>query len=209
MIIETCTGETQTWALRALPEDYDAQPTLSEIQFDREPRVLSPDRVALASYLVFGDDVSGRLTTPQWLPPALAEAIAHDARPVWVHAVPVEFYARALPLGVRSARLVVEGIAGFESPAPPGGVALSVMRSDLSRGARASFDSLEVSSNAWMFTLGASPRRRLRIAVACAVLYAEDLELDRCTIPRGVVRPRDLAEVRRLTDTVRFDVAED
>ena len=83
------------------------------------------------------------------------------------------------------------------------------MRSDRSRGARVTFDSLDVSSNAWMFTLGASPRRRLRVAVACALLWAEDLELDRCTIPADLVDASDLAEVRLLTNTVRFDVAEE
>ncbi len=49
MKVEKTTSATGQWGLHAVPEDYDGTPTLPVVQFDRQPRTLSPDRVALAT----------------------------------------------------------------------------------------------------------------------------------------------------------------
>ncbi len=117
---------------------------------DRQPRTLSPDRVALAAYLAFDRYCSGRFEAPQWVSPALAEAISVDAAPTWIHAVPVELYAKGLPVGVRRMHLRLEGVPGYDVDADDPADTLRVMRSDHSRGARMTFAGLEVSSNAWL-----------------------------------------------------------
>jgi hypothetical protein len=207
--ISDVTLSTSVWGLRATPEDYDAFPPLGDLLFDRQPRVLSPDRFALAAYLAFGHHMSGRLESTQWVSPALAEAISVDAAPVWLHTVPVELYAKALPVGSRSVRVTVEGLDGFWPARRSTEPELVVMRSDLSRGARMTFTSLEVSSNAWLFATGRPAERRMRIAVACAVVFAEDLEMDRCVIPQGLVKADELTKLRQLTAAVRLDVGEE
>ncbi|MEO6511636.1 MAG: hypothetical protein ABIO16_11640 [Nocardioides sp.] len=209
MKVVVVTEPTGPWGLQAVVEHYDSTPTLERVVFDRQPRTLSPDRVALASYLLFGHLASGRLQMPQWHTPALAQAIAQDARPAWLQTEPVEFYAKPLPTGRLTVGVEVEGIAGFEpATCPTGAYELRFMRSDRSSGARATFASLELSSNAWLLSVNASQEGRLRVALACAVLFAEDVEADRILIGHGLATKAVLARARRLLDAVRLGLEE-
>ncbi len=210
MKIVVVTEPTGPWGLQAVVEDYDSIPTLEKVVFDRQPRTLSPDRVALASYLLFGHLASGRLQTPQWHSPALAQAIAQDARPAWLQTEPVMFYAKPLPTGRLTVRVEVEGVAGFDpATCPKGAHELRFMRSDRSSGARATFSSLELSSNAWLLSVNASPEGRLRVALACAVLFAEDVEADSILIGHGLAPQAAVIRARRLLDAVRLGLEED
>lgn len=211
MKITTTTEPTGSWGFRAEPGDYDATPSLDSVMFDRQPRVLSPDRAAAVAYLLFGHLVSGNFESPQWHTPALAQAIVDDAQPAWVQTQPVELYAKPLPTGRRAVRLGVEGVADFEpGPIQPGdGYDLRVMRSDRSSGARTTFASLEVSSNAWLHTVGQGVERRLRLAVACGVVYAEDLAADHFVVGHGAAPAPAIERVRRLLDTVRLGIEQE
>lgn len=210
MKIAKITETTGPWGLQARPDEYDATPPLDRALFDRQPRALSPDRAALTSYLLFGHLASGRFETPQWHTPGLAQAMTTDSQPAWLQTQPVELYAKPHPLGRRAVRVGVEGVAGLEPPADSTGdrYELRIMRSDLSSGARTTFASLEVSSNVWLFTVGHAAERRLRVALACAVLFAEDLEADCVLIGRGAVSAPALERSRRLLDAVRLGVEE-
>lgn len=210
MKVAKITEPTGSWGLRATVGDYDATPSLDTALFDRQPRALSPDRAAAVAYLLFGHLASGDFESPQWHSPALAQAIADDARPAWVQTRPVELYAKPLPIGRRAVRLGVEGLAGFE----PSAVTvddlyeLRITRSDRSSGARTTFSSLEVSSNVWLHAVGQGIERRLRLAIACGVNYAEDLEADHLVINRGAAPAPLLERVRLLLDTVRLGIEE-
>lgn len=210
MKIVKVTEPTGLWGLRATLEHYDATPPLDTILFDRQPRALSPDRVALAAYLVFGHLASGRFETPQWHSPGLAQSLSDDARPAWLQTEPVELYAKPLPTGRRAVRVGVEGISELEPAADStsDSYQLRIMRSDLSSGARTTFSSLEVSSNAWLLTVAQGAERRLRIVIACGVLFAEDLEADRFVVGRGTAPTAVLERIRRLLDAVRLGIDE-
>lgn len=209
MKVVTITETTGSWGLQAQPEEYDATPSLDRVLFDRRPRTLSPDRVALASYLLFGHLASGRFQTPGWHTPGLAQAMAVDSLPVWVQTQPVELYAKAYPIGRRALRVRVEGVAGLDPPEPSdGNHQLRLMRADRSSGARTTFTSLEVSSNAWLSTVGHGAERRLRVAVAAGVVFAEDLEADRLVIGRGAAPEDAVARTRNLLDAVRLGLEE-
>lgn len=207
MKVVKATEPTGPWGLNATLEHYDGNPPFDRILFDRQPRALSPDRVGLAAYLVFGHLASGRFETPQWHSPGLAQAMAADAQPAWIQTQPVELYAKPLPIGRRSVRVSIEGVHGLEPRMDSTGdpYELRVMRSDLGSGARTTFTSLEVSSNAWLFTTGQGDERRLRVALACAVLFAEDLEADRFLVGPNMPTPA-VERVRHLLDAVRLGV---
>ena len=210
MKVTKLTETTGPWGLRATPGEYDGMPPLDAFLFDRQPRALSPDRAAAAAYLVFGHLASGDFETPQWHAPALAQAMVDDTRPAWVQTHPVELYAKPLPIGRRAVRVGVEGLAGFDPPVNQSSdvYELRIMRSDHSNGARTTFASLEISSNAWLHAVGQGIERRLRLAIACGVLFAEDLEVDHLLIDRNIAPAPVLERLRRLTDAVRLGVEE-
>lgn len=186
MRIEKRTGTTGLWGLEAVPEDYDGLPPLRTVWFDRQPRQLSPDRVALASYLLFSRWISGRFAAPQPHSPALAQAISNDARPLWIQTEPVELYAKAIPDGQTSLRVIVEGTLQDElqlRDTDRGERTLRLGRSDKSAGTRMSFGSLELSTNAWLFGYGKDANTQLRVIAACAVLFCEDMNAHSCIVP--------------------------
>lgn len=184
MKVEKHTSATGQWGLQASAEDYDGTPPLPIVQFDRQPRTLSPDRVALASYLFFGPWMSGRYTSPQWHSPAMSQAISRDAQPAWLQTEPVELYAKALPKGRRTFAVSLEGADGIHPSVDQcvGVPSLRFMRSDFSSGSRVIGSSLELSTNAWLLASGQSTARQLRIALGCAVLFAEDVDADEVVI---------------------------
>ena len=53
---------------------------------------------------------------------------------------------------------------------------LTFFRSDRSVGSRLSSGSLELSSNAWLLTVNQPADRQRRVVLACAALFAEDLD---------------------------------
>lgn len=200
MRVEKNTSPTGQWGLRAVAEDYDGTPPLPTVQFDRQPRTLSPDRVALASYLFFGPWMSGRYVSPQWHSPAMSQAMAQDASPAWLQTEPVELYAKALPKGRRTFAVSLEGADQIRDAVQEGAgtPSLRFMRSDLSSGARVRGSSLELSSNAWLLASGQSTERQLRVALGCAVLFAEDVDADEVVIGHS----GSSAEVASLFDLV-------
>lgn len=200
MRVEKHTSPTGQWGLQAFAEDYDGTPPLPIVQFDRQPRTLSPDRVALASYLFFGPWMSGRYTSPQWHSPALSQAISRDAHPAWLQTEPVELYAKALPKGRRSFSVSLQGADLTHDPLERDSQAPSLrfMRSDLSSGARVWGPSLELSTNAWLLASGQSVVRQLRVVLGCAVLFAEDVDADEVVIGHSGPSP----EVAGLFDLV-------
>ena len=178
-------GVTGSWGLAAQPEDYDGFPPLGRILFDREPHRASPDRVALASYLFFGKHASANFETPSWHSPALAQAMARDADPVWLQTKPVELYAMPLPMGRRSVVVSLEDVASVPSQVhSTTDFELTFSRSDLSSGSRLSFDSMELSTNAWLSALDRSADERIRIVLGCGVLFAADVDGDELNVSR-------------------------
>lgn len=187
MRVEKTTSATGQWGLRATSEDYDGTPPLPVIQFDRQPRTLSPDRVALASFMFFNPWISGRYASPQWHSPALSQAMGRHVRPAWIQTEPVELYAKALPKGRRPLHVSMEDVPSLRSTSVRGcDSSLKLTRSDRSVGARLSSAALELSTNAWMLTAGRGRRRQLEVVLACGLLYAEDLEADELIISSDV-----------------------
>ena len=208
MKVEKNTSPTGQWGLRAVPEDYDGIPLIPLVQFDRQPRVLSPDRVALAGYLLFGPWMSGRYNSPQWHSPAVSQAMAGDCGPAWLQTEPVELYAKPLPKGRHRVRVHMEGTAFEEKPCgrSESGRALRFMRSDRSAGARLSFSALELSTNAWMLAVGQAPDRQLRVLVGCAVLFAEDMDIDEILICNAL-QPDEISSLGNLVGAARLGLA--
>lgn len=199
-------GRLGAWGLSADPEDYDALPPLTPVVFDRVPHQQSPDRVALASYLFYGHFSSGSFETPRWHSPALSQAMAVDAAPVWIQTRPVELYAKPLPIGRRRVFVEVEGISssmGVRS-AHSTDYRLSFFRSDRSSGARRSFDSLEVSTNAWVLSLGRRPDVALRIELGCGVLFAEEVEADSLVVNECGLDEQSVRSLQSLLGAVRL-----
>ncbi len=153
--------------------------------------------------------MSGRYTSPQWHSPALSQSISRDAQPAWLQTEPVELYAKALPKGRRSIAIEIESdMVHSHGVGPAAGLhTLTFTRSDTSVGARMSSARLELSTNAWLLTVGSDVQRRARVALGCAVLFAEDLEADEVVLAHALdatqrTELQDLAGAARLG--VRF-----
>lgn len=188
-------------ALVAIPDRYDAVPYINELIIDGRPRLVSAERMAVAATLAFGSDCSGSMELPFAAGPATAQAIQGFLHPTWVAVSPIDFTAKALPVGVTRMHLTVDST--FERKAvntfdEQRTVHLDLRRSDRFAGQLMSLDRQIVVSNAWMFGETGS-RRSLLAALAVAVLFAEGLQADVIEFPE---LRRALPEVAEAADNL-------
>lgn len=203
MIVSWDEDREQGCALAATPEEYDAFPPVCALMLDDAPRVIDPDRVALASYLAFGDWSSGDLVVPHDVSPAAADAIERDARPLPIRPRPVEYAARALPESLGSVD-VRFGLPVAPSTRP----VLAVVPSTLAHGVFRTGTTTIVPSNAFILD-GArdmtTPRIRARLAVA--VLFAQEVGASTLRITEAESEPEELARLQALTRSVNLHVS--
>lgn len=173
-------------ALIAFPDRYDAVPFINELIIDGRPRLVSAERMAVAVALAFGPDCSGSIELPFAAGPATVQATEKFLRPTWLAVSPVDFTAKALPIG--STRMYLTADASFERTKPnvfdkQRTVHFDLRRSDRFSGQLMSLDQQIVVSNAWMFGEPGSIRS-MQAALAVGVLFAEGLHTDVIEFPQ-------------------------
>lgn len=173
-------------ALIATPDRYDAVPFVNELMTDGRPRLVSAERVAVAATLAFGSDCSGSLELPFAAGPATAQAIQEFLHPTWVVVSPIDFTAKALPVGVTRMHMTMDAALErcidnkFDHQRS---VHFDLRRSDRYAGQLMSLNQQIVVSNAWMFGESGS-QRSLLAALAVGVLFAEGLQADVIEFPQ-------------------------
>ncbi|WP_421084332.1 hypothetical protein [Rothia nasimurium] len=172
MKIRTETNTFSPFSLIAERGEYDALPPLDTLHIDFAPTKVNADRLAIASYLVFGSYASGTIEMPKKFCPATAEAMEQDARPVQLRPSPIEYYPQPLAIGQRTAK-VYFGLPG-ESPEGQFGI----LPSDSYSGIITGPNKLLLASNAFVFDALTNSGQDIRARLAVAVLFAEDFSID-------------------------------
>ncbi|MBG6083535.1 hypothetical protein [Zhihengliuella flava] len=175
------------WALRAVPQEYDAYPPILRFSVPRareDSDDLHPDRLGLCAYLVFGPYTSGALELPEGISPALARAIETDAAPVPVRPAPVSYEAAKLPLGGPSVSVLRDAPAG-----PAGGFGAG-------------------ASNAHL--MGGDGPRRMELMLAAALLGVRGAAADEFVLDASSLRLEERAaaeqRLRRLAEPARLGI---
>lgn len=193
---------------RAAPEDYDATPHVTHLWMDKMPVERHWDREAVAAYLVYGGYASGRFVVPHKFSPAAAKAMATMSDPVDLRPEPIEYYAKRLPSGNRTMRILKDGSLGEEYIAPDnqGGCYLQVLRSDRAAGAVRTINGLTVASNAWVHaTADDGGLTSLYPYLALGALFAEDLEANVLEIEADVdSSTSEYRQLQHLLSTARL-----
>lgn len=172
MKIRTETNTFSPFSLIAERGEYDALPPVNTLHVDFAPTKVNADRLAIASYLVFGAYVSGTIEMPKKFCPATAEAMEQDARPVQLRPAPIEYYPQPLAIGQRTARIY------FELPGESVEGQFSVLPSDSYSGIITGPNKLLLASNAFVFDALTKSAQSIRARLAVAVLFAEDFSID-------------------------------
>ena len=198
-------------AIIALPERYDAIPFVNELMIDGRPRLVSYDRLAVASILAFGSDSSGSLELPFPVGPTTAQAIQEFLNPTWVTVSPIDFVPKALPIGATRMHLTMDSPAERDILNRFDGqrtVHFELRRSDRYAGQLMSLDHHIVVSNAWIFGQVGS-ERALTAALAVGVLFADSLQVDIIEFPQlSRAWPETAAAVGRLLQSCRLALAD-
>ena len=191
--------------LHAAPHDYDGVPPISALLIDERPKVLSPDREAVAGALVFGRYAAGTFEFPRKFSPAVASAIEVYCGGSWVSPGPIEYYPKALPEGSRRAVLQSGGSLDRLASGPDGAVNFSVLRSDTYSGALLSLGAFAIASNAWLHGELGGGLERLTVPLAVGGLFAEDLLIDEFFLPATVGwSTEEESAIRRLLGACRL-----
>ncbi|WP_394274624.1 hypothetical protein [Luteococcus sp.] len=183
MIITTATTTLGTWAVCAREQDYDGVPPVNQALFDRAPRTLHPERLAVGSFLLFRPWISGTFTAGEWTSPAVAQAIADAAQPIRVQCTGIDQYAKTIAKGIRTVAVSTIGTSGGQVN---GALQIAFPRSDQRFGAHRDPHGEVVPSNAWLLAAAQDDARRAEVTLGCAVLFAEDLGVSRLHIPMAV-----------------------
>lgn len=183
------------------PGHYDAQPLFSHLSVSSVPVNLHPDRVAVASALLFLNEASGVLQLDRACSPYVAKALREFFVPVEVNIAPVTLEPRNIALGDETLYLLAQDVNdSAPSPAPVGGTSFSVFNNGV--GALVSSGVFTVVSNAGlMVDPHASVLRRVIPALAIAVLFAEDFSAGAIFLP-GVNESQDEPLMSRLVSVV-------
>lgn len=185
----------------AVLSEYDSIPPSNKIIVDELPEKVDPNREAIALYLIFGKWVGSDFTVPQWMSPHTGETIARAASPITVSPSPFEYYPKGLPIGNRE--LFCTDSSEFENE--QGTVA--VLPAHSWSGALRGFDSIAVSSNAFVFQ---EDQKDVAPLVGIALLFAEDLNADSICI-RTKLPEAEESRIAALLSSVRlgFKIVED
>lgn len=174
-------------AIRAVPEEYDATPELERLMIDGLPTNVSADRFGVAAALAFGRWAAGHLTLPFAVSPTAGEAIQEFFAPTRLVVEPIEYAARALPIGLGS--LILSTSESFSKPpqnvwGEPRKIQFHIKRSDSWAGTLSNLDSYTSCSNAWVFPgEDCSVYEGILPYLSWAVLFAESLQADSIQLP--------------------------
>lgn len=184
--------------LVATPGEIDGYPRISNIAVDTAPAKLTADRLAVASALGFHRYQSGQLTLDQPISALTAKTIEQFFAPRWTHVVPVHPSNLPIPRGHAVMFLSPEG---GDHQVPEGiDFTLEVTRRDRTRGIQDKGNLIAIASNAWMHAEGdANSLEYYFPFLAVAVIFSEDLAVDRIVLPKGVIAEEQaLYKVRAL-----------
>lgn len=198
------TTETNTYSpfnLVATRNEYDALPPVNTLQIDFAPVSINPDRLAIASYLAFGAYCSGGFELSVKFSPAAAEAIEQDAKPVQLRPAPIEYYPKALAVGMG------EATVSFSLPGESQEACLVVLPSDKYNGLMTGHNKLLVSSNAFFLDAAAQNPHSIRARLAVAVLFAEDLGIDTLTVDGHNIDAAERQSLVRLLSACRLGLS--
>lgn len=195
------TTETNTYSafnLVATRNEYDALPPVDTLQIDFAPVNINPDRLAIASYLAFGAYCSGGFELNVKFSPAAAEAIEQDAKPVQLRPAPIEYYPKALAIGMG------EAAVSFSLPGESHKACIAVLPSDKYNGLITGHNQLIISSNAFFLDAVAQNAYSIRARLAVAVLFAEDLGIDTLTVDGSTIDTTERQSLVRLLTACRL-----
>ena len=195
------------WCIRAVPLALDAHPPMDRLIFERAPRVLTPDRLAVAASIVFGEYCSEEINFKDSVTTQTGAAIRRFVNGR-IAVVPIDAEPRRLPIGATILRLVGDGDVAPESSRSIFGmreISFRPSRIDLAAGVRSGLHSFEIGSNGWLLGAIAPVPCPSAIEIASAVLFAEELEADRIIVPSRL-HPGDAiaATLTDLLESVRL-----
>ena len=195
-------------------DGYDASPFLNELLVDGMPILVNADRLGVASVLAFGRYSSGSLELPLAVSPTVAQAVERFLSPTWVQVEPIEYEAKALPVGLGTLALAFDGLSKNESTnewGMPRTMSFELRRSDIWSGSLASLDTYISGSNAWVFS-GENPSNFHRVLpyLAWAVVFSESLQIDSIRLPSGcLLNVEEKAKLADLLESCRLGLVDE
>lgn len=202
------TGRT---GLRADVGEYDSYPPVAHFLMDAAPAQFSPERVAVASALLFGPYASGEFDVPLACSPTTASAIARYVDPGVCTVQPVELAPRALPVGSGITLAISDKHKGRMSPNRWDGIrhgTLRCIQSDHQAGALVGTTEILVATNGWLLDR-ADDLGHNRSVIATAVLFAESLRTDTVVVTDANPQGASFLAAQRLLASCRLGLATD
>ena len=184
------------WGIRAELSEYDAIPPIQNIAYEASPLKINPEVEAAAITLLFGRFSGGELEFAHKVGPNTAKAIQRYVEPTIGFVTPIEYYPKPLPLGTMETT-VREGNATELQEST-----FSSLRSDQYNGALKTQRSMAVANNSFLLKSNVND---IRPALASAMLFAEDLEVESFVVPEGTIS--NFEEVQRLLSAVRINLS--
>ena len=191
--------------ITAMPEDYDAHPTIQVLNMDNIPRLVSSDRLAVSCILAFGYYASGALKLMSPVSAELAHAATSLLEPAAVVIPSIDYNPKAITYGSNVFKLSVADSDvqlnwnGFGSARE---FELRMTPIDATYTSSFSDETFTIPTNAGLIVPQyAGWEERLLPFVAQAVLLAEDLDVGTIVLPTGTVRSPKLSKVAALLET--------
>lgn len=183
--------------------DYDAQPPATEFTADHAPKIVSPDRFAVAVTLLFSSWCGGEMIFPQPIGPNTVSEIRKFLHPVSAHCSPIGFYPKPIPEGSRTtvAYRAKQNLAAFPTRQPY----LLDLPTDKYNGSVRTHSSLQVATNAFLFADNA--QNEVESLLGVAVLFAEDFDIDRFALSESPSE-REARRISSLLSSVRLGLAD-
>lgn len=178
--------------------EYDANPPVPQLLLDDLPLKLNPELEAISLYLIFGPWCGGEFVTPAKMGPNTAATISSDAIPDFFCG-PIEYYPKALPLGVTTVR-VTDTLRRIDECNT-----ISCLDSTQWNGSIRSLGSLAVASNYRSFMRYAGDPRPL---IGVALLFAEEMNANTLVFPKGTFEASEFKRYLKLLQAVRMELVE-
>lgn len=185
------------WGIHAELSEYDAIPPTDNIAFDAMPLKLNPEVEAAAITLLFGRFSGGEMQFAHKVGPNTAKAVQRYLEPTIGFISPIEYYPKPLPLG--TAETMVSECFSFDTA----GSRFVSLRSDKFNGSIKSHVSIAVANNSFVLK---RTDQDIVPSLACAMLFAEDLEIETLRIDSGAIP--NFNEVEKLLSAVRLNLVQ-
>lgn len=183
------------WGIHVELGEYDAVPPTNNVAFEATPFKINPEVEAVALTLLFGRFSGGEMEFAHKVGPNTAKAIQRYLEPTMGFITPIEYYPKPLPLGTETIR--VDESSDFSI----GESSFMSLRADHFNGAIKTHTSMAVANNS--FTLK-QDKLDIRPTLACALLFAEDLEASCFEVPNHSIANFD--QVQKLLSAARINL---